>query len=186
MSLGDLDARLRSEMTRYADPLDDLDTGGALGEVLHRSTRRTRLRRGAYVVAAAVVAVIAGVAIAVLPRGEPPPQPVAPPRPSGVYERAVTTGESQGDWSMTLGDGRVLGLVAPAGVSAERAPTDGASYQITEDTLTVDAFTNGVCSELPLGTYSWTAVGDGLLLQALNEPCAVRREVFAGLWQPSS
>lgn len=186
MSPGDLDARLRSEMTRHADPLDDLDTRGALGEVMHRSARRARRRQVAYAVAVAAVTVVAGAVIAALPGGESAPLPTAPPRPTGSYERGVPNGEWQGHWSMTLDDGRVLGLVAPPGVSAERAPTDGASYRVTGQTLTLDAFTNGVCTELPPGTYKWTGVSDGLLLQPLNETCVARREVFAGLWEPSS
>ncbi|MGN6577544.1 MAG: hypothetical protein ACTHKG_17875 [Nocardioides sp.] len=186
MSPADLDGLLRNELTRNAEPLDDLDTRAALAVVLEGSARRTRRRRAAYAVAATVVVIASAVGVATLPRDEASPRPVAPVEPHGGYERTVTAGQWQGDWSISLDDGHVLGVASPPDVPAEEAPTDGASYRVSDRTLTLDAFTNGVCSELALGTYTWTRVGEGLLLQPVREPCTARREVFAGLWQPTS
>jgi hypothetical protein len=185
MSPADLDGLLRSELTRNAERLDDLDTRGALVDVLHGSARRTRRRLVVYAVAAVVVAILSGAVVAALPRQQQAPAPVTPVQPHGAYERTVASGPWTGDWSITLDDGRVLRLAPPPGVSAEQAPADGASYRLTPETLTVDAFANGACTEQPPGSYTWTEVGGGLLLQPRDETCVPRRAVFAGLWQPA-
>jgi hypothetical protein len=184
MSPADLDGLLRSELTRNTERLDDLDTQAALADVLHGSARRTGRRLVVYAVAAVVVAILSGAVVAALPRQQTA-APVAPVQPHGTYERTATSGPWTGDWSITLDDGRVLRLAPPPGVSAEQAPADGASYRLTPETLTVDAFANGVCTEQRPGSYTWTEVGGGLLLQPLDDTCAPRRAVFAGLWQPA-
>lgn len=184
MSPDDLDARVRAGLLSRTEPVDDADVAQALERVLEGSAAARRRRGAGLLLAAAVLAVgaVAG-SVVVLDRPRPEPTPVAPALPSGSFERVVDGGGWRGTWSMTLRPARVLDLVAPRGVSPEHAPTDGTSYRLTETSLTIDAFTNGACNEIPPASYSWLRVGDGLLLQAEDEGCDRRRQVFEGLWE---
>ena len=45
------------------------------------------------------------------------------------------------------------------------------------------AFPNGACLDQPAGSYRWTVDGDRLFLEAVDDPCPERRDVFAGVWR---
>ena len=77
-------------------------------------------------------------------------------------------------------DGRGVLTLTPPTKSVDG--TDGASYAVAGAQVRVDAFVNGVCNELPPGTYSWSTSGDGLRLTAVDDPCAPRAALLAGTW----
>jgi hypothetical protein len=157
-----------------------------LTQVLERSTRRSRRKRIRYAVGGALAAAAAIVVVAVVGTDRPStePAPVAPVPPAGTWERTLTDGGAwAGAWSIVFSEGNVLELTPPVGVSPDQVAADGASYVVSEDTLRVDAFSNGACLDRPAGTYRWTLNGDRLFLEAAEEPCPQRQDVFAGVWR---
>ena len=173
-----LDAMLRSELRRA----DDLTVADRYDAVLARSRQRTRRRRAAVAAGAlAVAGVVGGTGVLTLGH-DPGPSPVVRPpeqRLEGTWSRTID-GER---WTISFDAGAVLAISAPPGAPEG---TDGASYDATSSIVRVDAFANGACSELAPGSYRWTLTGSDLLrLQAGDEPCDVRREVFDGAWTSS-
>jgi hypothetical protein len=83
---------------------------------------------------------------------------------------------------MVLGRDGVLTLEGPA---AATDSSEGASYAATAGRLRVDAFVNSACYELAAGTYAWSLTEARLTLTLVEDPCAVRRDLFAGDWSPS-
>jgi hypothetical protein len=181
-----LDARLRSALEQQSVGVGEIDTPSALLEALDRSARRTRRTRIGYAVAGALAAAAAAVVVAVIGPNGPPRQlePVSPTPPTGTWQRTLTeTGQWSGRWSITFSAGNVLVLTAPAGLSPDEGAVDGASYAVRDDTLRLDAFSNGACLDQPAGAYRWTVDGDRLFLEAADDPCQERRHVFAGVWR---
>ncbi len=173
-----LDALLRAELHRA----DDLPVDNRYDAVLARSAQRTRRLRAAMAAGAlAAVGVVAGTGITVLDR-DPAPSPVVPTPDQhldGTWSRTID-GQR---WTITFDAAAVLRISAPAGAPEG---VDGASYDATSSTVRLDTFANGACAEMTPGTYRWTLTGSDLLrLQAGDEPCDVRRDVFDGTWTAS-
>jgi hypothetical protein len=184
-----LDARLRSTLEQQAVGVHEIDTPPALREVVDRSLRRTRRTRIGYAAGGALAAAAAALLVAVFGPSGPPadPQPVTPTPPTGTWQRTLTeAGQWSGRWSLTFSAGSVLELTTPVGLSPDEGTSDGASYAIGDDTLRLDAFSNGACLDQPAGSYRWTVDGDRLFLETVDDPCRERRNVFAGVWRQDS
>ena len=139
--------------------------------------------------ARALASAAAVFAIGILGSGSPSrqPEPAAPTSLTGSWQRTVDGAEQwSGDWSLTFAAGDVLELSTPVGLSPEEGTADGASYAFDDDTLRLDAFSNGVCLDQRVGSYRFTLDGDRLFLEAVDDPCQQRREVFTGVWQPGT
>jgi hypothetical protein len=181
-----LDARLRSTLEQQSVGVGEIDTPSALLSVVNRSARRTRRKRIGYVVGGALAAAAAAIVVAVIGPSGPPgqPEPVTPTPPTGTWQRTLTgAGQWSGLWSLTFSAGNVLELNTPVGLSPDEGAADGASYAVRDDTLRLDAFSNGACLDQPAGVYRWTVDGDRLFLEAADDPCRERRDVFAGVWR---
>jgi hypothetical protein len=174
-----IDELLRTELRRA----DDLVVTDRYAAVVARSRQRTRRRRAGALVTALVVAVSAlgGVTAAVNLQHD---DQTAPAVPSEAQLHGTWTRNVDGDrWTVTFAAGAVLVIDPPAGTDEA---IDGASYATVSATLRLDAFTNSSCYELPPGTYRWTLTGNTVLqLQADDEPCVARRQVFDGAWTAS-
>jgi hypothetical protein len=184
-----LDARLRATLERNAVGVDEIDTPPALREVVNRSARRTRRKRTGYAVGGVLAAAAAAVVVAVIGASSPArhPEPATPTPPTGTWHRTLTeAGPWSGRWSLTFSAGRVLDLTTSAGLSPDEGTSDGASYAVADDTLRLDAFSNGACLDEAAGSYRWTLDGDRLFLEAVTDPCQERRKVFVGVWRRGS
>jgi hypothetical protein len=181
-----LDARLRSTLEQQSLGEDDIDTPSALLAVVERSARRTRRTRIGYAAVGALAAAVTVVVTTIGPFGPGGrPEPAAPTPPTGTWQRTLTgSGQWSGRWSLTFSPGQVLDLTTPAGLPTDEGAADGASYSVRDDTLRLDAFSNGACLDQPAGVYRWTVEGDRLFLEAADDPCQERRDVFAGVWRP--
>lgn len=181
-----LDARLRSTLERQAVGIDEIDTPPALLEVVGRSARRTRRARIGYAAGGALAAAAAVLVVAVIGQSGPPdqPEPVTPTLPTGTWQRTLTeAGQWSGRWTLTFSAGNVLELTTPVGLPPDEGTPDGASYAANGDALRLDAFSNGACLDQPAGSYRWTVEGLRLFLEAVDDPCRERRDVFAGVWR---
>lgn len=182
-----LEARLRSTLERQSVAVDEIDTRSALLAVVGRSARRTRRQRIGYAMGGLLAAGAAAIVVAVMGPSRPPgqPEPVTSTPPTGTWQRTLSqAGQWSGRWSLTFSAGNVLALTIPAGLPPDQGAADGASYAVREDTLRLDAFSNGACLDQPAGVYRWTVDGDRLFLEAADDPCQERRHVFAGVWRP--
>ena len=109
---------------------------------------------------------------------------MAPTPPTGTWQRTLTEAEQwSGHWSLTFAAGNVLELTTPVGLSADEGAPDGASYAVHDDTLRLDAFSNGACLTSLRGPTAGRSTGDRLFLEAAEDPCQQRRDVFAGVWR---
>lgn len=170
-----LDSMLRAELRRA----DDLVVADRYDAVVARSAQRTR-RRGAGI--AAVSLIVLGIAAGVgltWRTAATDPAPVEPPHAEtlqGTWSRTID-GEP---WTISFERGAVLRII-PGGDPPDG--TDGASYDVTAMSLRIDAFANGECTELTPGSYRWSLDGSTRLrLQADEEPCQLRLDVFDGIW----
>ena len=180
-----LDARVRRGLQALPVP-DQPRTTAALSAV-------TRRRRGPSFEPWRIVlvaAVVAGLLVLAPPlvrtlldrdRPAPAPSPVGELR--GTWTR-VPDGHPEptwdGAWTVTFGDGGVLGLTGPSGA---QGLSDGAAYAVTGAQVRVDAFVNSVCYERAPGTYTWAVVADGLRLTPRDDDCEPRAELLSGTWQ---
>jgi hypothetical protein len=191
-----LDRRLR-------DGLHDAAVGTApdverhLARVLTRHRRRTRARRSASVLAAALVVVAVALGVPSVTSGlreddasvlEPAPPPSLP----GTYVVDVPTSAAAesdgmtGRWVVVLGPDGDVDVTPPPGF---RGVTSGITYRTDGDLLRIDAFiSDPVCqgSQVagPVGTYRWARSATRLQLEAVDESCAARELLFAGQpWQ---
>ena len=181
-----VEARMRSTLERQSVGVAEIDTPSALRAALDRSARRTRRSRIGYAVGGVLAAAAVAVGVAVIVPSGPPgqPEPVTPTPPTGTWQRTLpAAGQWSGQWSVTFSVGNVLELTTPVGLSPDEGGADGASYAVRDDTLRLDAFSNGACLDQPAGLYRWTVDGDRLFLEAADDPCQERREVFAGVWR---
>lgn len=182
-----LEARLRSTLERQSVGVDEIETRSALLAVVGRSARRTRRKRIGYAMGSVLAAAAAASVVAVMGPSGPPrqPAPVTSTPPTGTWQRTLSqAGQWSGRWSLTFSGGNVLALTTPAGLPPDQGAADGASYAVRADTLRLDAFSNGACLNQPAGVYRWTVDGDRLFLEAADDPCQERRDVFAGVWRP--
>lgn len=182
-----LDARLRSTLERQSVGVDEIETRSALLAVVGRSARRTRRKRIGYGMGGLLAAAAAATVVAVIgPSGQPrQPEPVTSTPPTGTWQRTLSeAGQWSGRWLVTFSAGNVLALNTPAGLPPDEGAADGASYAVHGHTLRLDAFSNGACLDQPAGMYRWTVDGDRLFLEAADDPCQKRRDVFAGVWRP--
>jgi len=172
-----IDELLRAELRRA----DDLVVSDRYAAVVARSAQRTRRRRAGVLAAslAVVIGTLGAVTAAVDHLGHDDAlKPAVPVEQQlrGTWSRTIN-GQR---WTVTFASGAVLEIEAPADTGEE---TDGASYATTSSTLRLDAFVNGSCYELAPGSYRWTLTGSTVLqLQADDEPCQARREIFGGAW----
>jgi hypothetical protein len=181
-----LDARLRSTLERQSVGVGEIDTPSALRDVRDRSARRTLRTRIGYAVGGVLATAAAAIVVTVIgPTGTPgQPAQVTTTPPTGTWQRTLTeAGQWSGRWSLTFSAGNVLKLTTPAGLPPDEGAADGASYAVRDDTLRLDAFSNGACLDQPAGAYRWTVDGDRLFLEAADDLCQERRDVFAGVWR---
>lgn len=182
-----LEARLRSTLERQSVGIEEIETRSALLAVVGRSARRTRRKRMGYGMGGLLAAAAAATAVAVIGPSDRAgqPEPVTSTPPTGTWQRTLShAGQWSGHWVLTFSGGNVLALTTPAGLPPDQGAADGASYAVREDTLRLDAFSNGACLDQPAGVYRWTVDGDRLFLEAADDPCQERRDVFAGVWRP--
>lgn len=179
-----LDARVRRALQSLPVP-DDARTATVLEDV---SSRRRPVGEPWHLVLAAAVVVAVLVLAPVLLRSmvdDPRPAPARHPGSElvGTWSRVLDAAQApewDGRWTIGFEDRGVLSLTPPATIGAG---TDGAAYDVSGAQLRVDAFVNGVCNELPPGTYSWSLSDEGLRLTPLEDACAQRAALFSGTWR---
>ena len=179
-----VDDRLRSAFSRQAESFDP-----AVEDALRVVARRRRLRwrpvRDGLVVAAASIAVVAGLLGASLVstwvHDNVPARPAESPHPTssalfGRYEAEVTSpAELAGHWVLSLNGNGTADVRPPPGyagvVSGTLLSSAGTSLQIT-------LFQQDLCAGLPDARLTWRRAGDRLVLDAVADPCTARRRFF--------
>lgn len=179
-----LDARLRRGLQALPAP-DEARTAAALAEVTGRGRPPAREPWLVALVAAVVVGVLVlGPQLLRALVGDDEPAPAPSPRSElqGTWSRmfdGARTPSWTGVWTIGFEARGVLTVTPP---TASPEGTDGAAYDVSGAQVRVDAFVNGVCNELPPGTYSWSTARDTLRLTAVDDQCAPRAELFTGTW----
>jgi hypothetical protein len=180
------DARIRNALQLMPSPSAP-ETNHALRAVLDRSRRR-RLPAWASIAAAAAITGIL-LLVALLAFGpdrdhspQPSQSPSSGPAVEGTWQRTVRGAADDswnGTWTVTLQRNGAMVLDSPTGA---RNVDDGAAFAVSGSQLRLDAFVNGVCPDEAPGTYGWSRTGGRLILVTITEPCAIRRDLFAGTW----
>jgi hypothetical protein len=182
-----LDAKVRAALAELPTPTDTR-TREALHEVLGRSHSRPPASRWvlpALATACVLAIVVVGSLINWQAPEQPDPAPIRPTRLVGDWQRNVTGAAVpawDGRWRMRFGSNGVLTLHGPA---TSTTASDGASYDVQDGRIRVDAFVNSACPELPAGEYAWSQTGGVLTLTLVEDLCRVRTSLMAGTWQPA-
>ena len=187
-----LDQRLRETLERTAAGHEP-DVELRLDAVLRHGVRRQRQTGlgGVLAAAAGVVVLVVVVRIA----GDQlfgPPAPTSTPGVSpttndaiaGRYtvtllasEPGVTTGDVDltGTWTMTLLPSGAMELAPPPDFEGSRA--EGHAYSLDGATFRTDLWFNDYCSAV--GSYTWTAASETLLLAVADDGCQLRATLLA-------
>ncbi len=197
-----VERRIREGAERNAGVLEP-DVERFLGSVVRRSHRRVAVRRAltaVIVIPALIIAVGSGTRLLDTVRGAGRPAPAAQPTPTGttmpqiaspfadtVFTRTVADGLAvvqangiAGRWTIATDAQGRMRILAPrsfGGTAASRP------IELNGDQVTTDAFSDGICSGLPAGTYGWTRVTRYLVLTPISDRCDARVWVLTrGPW----
>lgn len=178
-----LDARVRRRLQALPLP-DEQRTGAALEEVIASSPSSRRAWHLALAAAVVVALLVLGPQLLRSLLAGEDPEPARSPGGElrGTWARTLDGARDpawNGSWTIGFAERGVLTLSPPRTLVAG---TDGAAYDASGPQVRVDAFVNGVCNELPPGTYAWSRSADGLRLTAVDDACAPRVELLAGTW----
>jgi hypothetical protein len=190
-----MDNRLRNAFDRAASTVD-ADVERHLEQTIRRDARRrTELPLGPLLAASAVVlALVVSIRLLGAPSSGPGGIP-ATPGPSGSGPGAiaalaggytvtlldsdpgiVTAGlVLSGTWSMTVHPSGVVDVVPPETFEGSRAA--GHTFSLDGTTLRTDLYYNDYCGSI--GTYTWDASGERLVLTVVDDGCGIRRTVLA-------
>lgn len=187
-----LDQRLRETFERTTAAYEP-DVELRLDATLRRGLRPQRqtgfgsmLAAAAGVVVLVVVVRLAGGQL--IDPGASTSSPGASPAPNdaiaGSYtvtllasDPGVATGDLDltGTWSMTLLPSGEMELAPPPDFEGSRA--EGHTFRLDGSTFRTDLYFNDYCSTV--GTYTWTAASDTLLLAVAEDGCQLRATLLA-------
>ena len=179
-----VDDRLRQGLGSNAAAFEP-EVEAHLDGVRRRGRRAVRFRvarAGAAVVAVAAAAALVVVLVRPGTSEDPPPAPpVAGPSATAELFRSYRSDVTQpprlaGRWGLELrGNGSVV-VNAPEGYAGV---VSGTIFTADRSRLRINLFAQDVCSDLGNGEYDWTRVGDRLVLEVSDDPCAARIRFFS-------
>ena len=183
------ESRLRSALADQAAAFEP-SVESSLESVRRRAGRpRPSLRWALAAVAASVLLIMAGIAIARF-TGPVRAEPARAASPSGQslvgrLTASVTAPPGlAGDWILNLHADGTTDVTAPAeypGVlSATLFSSESSSFRTT-------LFQQDICTTAGIGSYRWTHVGDEIRFTVASDSCAERRDFFtANRWTLST
>jgi hypothetical protein len=185
-----LEGQIRRALERGAGvPPPELED--PLRVVIERGRRRRAFRRasgGAAILVAVVLSLVTGPEVL---RQLRPTTPAGQPGPfaevAGTYSATLSASDpdvaqasADGNWVMTLDEIGDVTLDPPPGFPEGMS---GISFQVLGDRLRIDAFIDASCSGLLPGEYRWRLVDRDLVLDPIDEPCALRAAVLSARWE---
>jgi hypothetical protein len=89
----------------------------------------------------------------------------------------LTASQLDGQWTLRFDQDGTLLVTAPTSYGGV---ISGVSWSAARGVLTTDLFVEDVCSNLPLGRYSWTTNAQSLTMAKIEDPCSARVLFLSG------
>ena len=165
---------------------------GTLADTIARGRGRRVARRRAATALAALVAVAlplgAMLGVRTLHRPAAPVQVVDGTGMLGTYTADITglpgADSATGRWVLDVRGNGTIVLEAP---SAYRGIVTGFHYVTDGARVRVDLFTQDLCTDLPVGTYTWSRTASGLRFDVVDDSCSARTAFLTGrTWRPGA
>jgi hypothetical protein len=179
-----LDRTIAERLARLAGTPPTAIEGLTEAVRLGRRHRVRRLRVGIATAVLLLVFVPLGAVAVGRPLLRPHPYPPASSANAlrGGFSATLTstpagTNGLAGRWDLNFHDDGTLEVSAPPGFSGI---VTGFHYQSAGNEVRVDLFTQDLCADLPVGTYTWALVGTGVRFTEVNDACTARASLLTG------